>query len=534
MNSIHNYQPDKSGELFDGASAQPDMEYMQIPLADKTVNTEVSGDFSLPDYQPEIKRLLKIGATVHPPTHYTGADEVEINGGLDYFVFYVGSDGGLYCAPLNTDYRFNVPLNDDAGMDGVTPTLCLCQSTAESTVGRVTAPRRLNIRCRLRSRVQVLGERTAGVANMALDPNSTEALHATEPVCRMWEAESQPLVLQDDIIPDMHGGGVRVVCSEGQVMVTDAAAGMGVVNCRGEITLKLTMCPTEPDADGQMLPFVLSRKIPFSEAVEMPGVTPDCHGCATGVCSDISAQIEEGHIHVETALRLRAMAQKNQSVAYVKDLYSTRKSCSCQYVQLPIHHAVRSVTGNFTQSESMPLSEAGIPPVTRILDIGGVAYPEEVTVHAKEGRCVLVGTCHYQLLFLRDGEYAVSELDLPFRYEIEATADEGAAFCGNVAVMTCRSRMDGERIGIDAELAVNGRIYQPDTLTILSDVTPGDPLSRPCGEYVICFPSSDDSLWSVAKRYHAPLSVLSAANSIAPGAAIDAPESIAGNHYLIV
>lgn len=534
MNVNPDYRSDARAVPFDNMEQPLGGRSLQIPLADKTVNTEVSGDFSLPDYQPEIKRLLKIGTAVHPPVRYAGSGEVDISGGMDYFVFYTGNDNRLYCAPLNTDYRLTVPLNDDAGMESVTPSICLCQSTVDSAVGRVTAPRRLNIRCRLRSRVQVFGERAVDVGETGLATGSIETLQGERSVGLLWEADGDPIILQDDVIPDMRSGLVRVVCTEGQVMVTEASAGMGVLNCRGEVTMKLTLCPLEADEDGMTLPVVLTRKIPFSESIEMPDVTPDCQGCAYGVCSDISAEMEEGRIHLEAAVLLHAMAQKNQSVSYVKDLYSTRQLCDCRYTDLPVHRAVRCVGGNVTQSESLPLNETGIDPTAQVLDVSGTAYPDEVTVYPDQDRCVMSGKCRYQLLLLRDGEYAGAEIELPFRYEIEGVPDENAEFYGNVTVVTCRARMDSERVGVDAELSVSGRMYLPESVTLPTVVTPQAELSRRCGEYAICFPTSDDSLWSVAKRYHAPLSVLAAANSIPSGAPIDSPESIAGNHYLIV
>ena len=41
--------------------------YIQVPINEKSVMTDLSGDFTLPDYHPVIKRLLKIGAAVLPP-----------------------------------------------------------------------------------------------------------------------------------------------------------------------------------------------------------------------------------------------------------------------------------------------------------------------------------------------------------------------------------------------------------------------------------------------------------------------------------
>ena len=64
--------------------------YMQVPINEKTVTTELSGDFTLPDYQPEIKRLLKVSAEVLPPQKYVGDSEGEISGGIDYYVLYTG------------------------------------------------------------------------------------------------------------------------------------------------------------------------------------------------------------------------------------------------------------------------------------------------------------------------------------------------------------------------------------------------------------------------------------------------------------
>ena len=35
---------------------------LTLPICDKVITQDISGDFSLPDYQPEIKRLLRITA----------------------------------------------------------------------------------------------------------------------------------------------------------------------------------------------------------------------------------------------------------------------------------------------------------------------------------------------------------------------------------------------------------------------------------------------------------------------------------------
>ena len=538
---------------------------VQVPVLDRELTTELSGDFSLPDYQPEIKRLLRIGTSVLPPNCFAGRDGVELGGTVDYFVLYVGHDNGVYCAPLSTEYRVETEPDAEGRALPITADsipLCLCDTYAEAPVGRVTAPRRLNIRCKLRMGIKLYGECSPSAKPAGGDDGTEEALPAMEAlsakatVNRVYCGLGDVLPLQDDLILSPTDGEWRVVCAESKVLVTEATPAAGQVNCHGEVTVKLTLCPAETEAEfasntaeGRTSPplTILQRKIPFSQAVELEGVTPVCAATAHGYCSDISVEMEEGHVHVDMNVSLEARAQRNEEVYYVKDAYSTRRESVCRYTDLPAERGLKALNGNFTLSDSLPLSEVGIDPAARIADVTVSATPDSLTADPAKGRCYLSGTCHCHLLLLRDGEYAAAEMDLPFRYEFDEpgfTKDgisEGQvptlglpAFDGSISVVNCRARMDGERVGVDAELAVSLRTYRPAPLTALTDVELGEEVTRRRGEYVICFPAPTDSAWSVAKRYHAPMAALTAANNLPASTDTDSIASLEGVGYLIV
>jgi len=531
---------------------------IQVPLGEQTLTTEVAGDFSLPDYQPEIKRLLRIGVSVLPPNRYAGNGSMDLGGTLDYYVLYMGNDNGLYCAPLSADYRLTAEVGGAGTRDGWEigePLVCTCDATAETPIGRVTAPRRLNIRCRVNARVRMYAESSVGYGGGSSD--AVERLTDEAEVSRLLWGMGDAIPLQDDmILTPTESGEWRVVCAEGSALITEATAGMGMVNCRGEATVKLTLCPGgsggesgEGEDSGAVAPTVTYRKIPFAESVELEGVTPDCECCARAVCASLSVMAEEGHLHIDIGVLPEVMAQANEGVRYTKDMYSTRRKSTERYATYPTEQGMRAFNGNFTLSDSVSLEEAGIDPSARVVDVCAVATPEALAYDPAKERCVLSGTCRAQLLLLRDGEYGSADMALPFRYEFDAraggaphtmgmdgdpaTIDVPISYSGGVQVLHCRVRMDGERVGLDAELAVCLRTAQPSTLTALTDMTEGEEVTRGRGEYVICFPSPHDSVWSVAKRYHAPLAVLGAANNLQPAPA-DAPESLDGVNYLIV
>ena len=521
---------------------------VQLPLPAQSLSTEVTGDFTLPDYQPEIKRLLRIGVNLLPPNGAGSNNSSELAGSMDYYVLYVGQDGGVYCAPLSTEYRLETKEKGDSGLLNALgePMVYLCDLSSEVPVGRVTAPRRLHIRCKVKARARAYGE--CPLEGDSEEDPTVETLTAEERVGRLYRALGENLALQDDILLSPADGEMRVVCAEGQVMVTEATPAMGLVNCRGEVTVKLILSPAEEEAAFAMdtptpreaRPLtILQRKIPFSQAVEVEGVTPACTATACGYCAEISVLMEEGHLHVDMGVVCEIRAQENETVTYVKDRYSTRREGTAHYATYPAEAALRALNGNFTLSDSLPLAEVGMDPASRVADITATAIPEELTTDPSKGRCVLTGKCRCHLLLLRDGEYSPAEMELPFRYEFDIPAAEmadgaPADFDGRVTVVNCRARMDGERVGVDAELAVSLRTYRPALFTALTEFTTGEEVTRRQGEYAVCFPAPADSVWSVAKRYHAPMAALTAANNLSAGVQPDGEESLEGVKYLIV
>ena len=521
-------------------SESADLSDVCFPSVHRVWNTELSGDFSLPDYQPEIKRLLHITTQVSPPEHYISGDSMDLDGTLDYFVLYMGNDNRLYCAPLSSlsDARETAfyGLNTANGNQICTFDLC-----ADTVTGRVTAPRRLNLKCKLRSGVRIYEstDHSASFSNTG-DLGNVEQLTEITDCCHLQRMMGDPLPLQDDMLLDRDGSAnTRVVCAEGKVMVQEAIPGQNTVTCRGDVYLKLTTV-AENTGEDTLAPTVTLRKLPFSQVIEVPGVTPDWRVCASGICSDLSVETEDGHLHTELRIVLEVLSQKNRKISYVKDLYSVKKSTNCTYTSYPMHRALDCFNGNFTFSDTLALSDVGIPASAKILDVTGTVYPDTLTADPERERCILSGRCRFHILMQKEGEYAFTEVELPFRYEKETalaqTQVQGAEIPhdGQAQAIICRARMDGERLGLDAEISVALRTMAEASLTAVSAVDEGEEITRGRGEYVICFPAPEDSLWSVAKRYHAPMAALSAANGISPSESPQAPETLNGIRYLIV
>lgn len=500
--------------------------YMQVPIGERSVVTEISGDFTLPDYQPEIKRLLKVSASVLPPSKYVGDSEAELAGGIDYYVLYTGSDNQVYCAPLSSEYKISVPMDKNE--------LSLVNMTADADIipdmisGRVTSPRKLNIKCRLRTGARMYGDMPIDKSYASLGGENQILLGRSDTTRRLF-AQSEMIRLSDEMIQSSADGEVRVISADGRALIGETSVSNGAVNCKGELYLKLLMC-REPDGE----PYTATRRIPFNETVMLDDADSNCEANAKGTVCEMNISVEDSRIGIDVGLMLEMSVCKRESVTYVKDAYSTTHATQCTYRTVPYLDGGRAFNSNFTQSDSQMLEEAGLTPEHRIVDVTGYAYPESAVL--EDDKWIFTGKTKFALLTEKDGEYSNAEIEMPYRYTVESKQSESdnAYASATAEVINARARLDGERIGVDAEVVMCCVISSKDEARMLDNVSFGEEKEKSRGEYVVCYPSREDSLWSVAKRYSTTVSDLAHANKLTATEIPDSKDTLQGTRYLII
>ncbi|MBQ8410038.1 MAG: hypothetical protein IJY39_14355 [Clostridia bacterium] len=498
--------------------------YLQLPLGEKTVTTELSGDFTLPDYQPEIKRLLRVGAEVLPPSKYIGSREAELEGSIDYYVYYTGSDNEVYCAPLSTEYKVSIPMEttEEQGILNLNVDVTVIP---DLVIGRVTSPRKLSIKCRLRTRAEAFGE-MALEDGFDSETDGVEVLYGDAEVTRTCWGTGEQLRLSDEMIADSREGELRVISGEGRVLMNEIGVADGHISCRGDLYLRLMMSREDGTA-----PYTAVRKLPFSQNIPVEGVRADYSASARGSLCDMSITVEDGRVCIDVGLILEARACGNESVCYVKDAYSTERKTDCRYRSVRMPTDGTSFHGNFTLSDSVALEDVGLSAGVSVVDVSGMVTPEECGF--ERDKCTVTGKAKFSLLTQKDGEYSVSDVELPFRYEVK-TQGEAIEACCEAAVVSARARVDGERVGIDAEIGIGGAMRSMAEASILDAVDFGEALTRAKGVYVICYPSAEDSLWSVAKRYGTPQAIIAKENSLPSDLPPDSAESLSNAKYLMI
>lgn len=480
---------------------------VQICICDKTVTGENTVEYSMPDYQPEIRRLLRVKTTIMPPSSYVGGGKAEFSGNVRYDVLYSGSDGGLYSVNFSDVYELSAPIDSDSEIDYSDELISFCEVEPDSVVSRVIAPRKLSIRCRLHGHIRAYGsksldEKIMGEASMG----SIQRLCETAQSARLCRPVNENFEVVDEIIAD--GEALRIAGCDASVFVADSTVRQGSVNCGGDVILRILVCD---ESDENAVPSVINRKVPFRLSVESDdfsgGMSCRAHGC----CSDVELNFEGGKIMCHIKATLCVECQENIPVSYTRDIFSTDRENTATYSEYELPVVSKCFSGNFTQSLYEPVASYGIGEDCSIIDITASSICDNVIYD--KGKWIMTGESRLNLLMKNEEDYLVKEIPLPFRYEFDGEEGIAESVSYNVSMMSGRVRNDSGRLGIDCEMAVGLKLLTVGKISLLTEATFTEPIEK-TNEYIVYFPSGGETLWDVAKKYHAQLDEIKRMNGI--------------------
>ena len=523
------------------------LQYQDL-LLDRLLTQDITQEISLPDYQPEIKRLLRVSATTQPPTRYIGGGNIEFSGNIDFSILYAAEDGALYCFPFTSEYVLHTTADADSPLSYFPDDALCCYATPEAEIagGRVLGPRKLNVRCRVRAQLHAWGSCSAEEEWHGTLAGTPQRLWDEVTCAKMLQGSATPLSVHDEILleRDLAGEDTRIITADTTLMPEEITPASDRVNCRGQLYLKLMLQrDPEPGADGEQPttppPVILQRKIPFTAEIPVEGLLPGGEATVSGSCTELNLTLEDGKLLCDATLALEARTQHKESLTYTRDLCCIGQQSTVEQQSRRVPHPIRCFNTNLSQSETVTAQEIGAPTAATLIDTCATVLPDSVSISVEGNRCILVGSCHYHLLYHSDGEFSIRELERPFRCSIDmgqSRPDSTAlGHDATVCVIHTKARSDDRegRVSIDTELGIALRLWEHQEISPIATVSLGEQTHTPIAQRTIYYPAPEETLWSVAKRYCTDVDALSRKNHL-PDTRADHPDSLSDTHILIV
>ncbi len=459
-------------------------EKVSIIKFDTSFGSDAGGDFTLPDYMPEIKRLLYVSASALPEGKFLGGGTLELDGVMSYNAVYVGDDDSLNSAPLNIEYSADTAL--PAAVEGTDSVFV--DTSIESTTCRATGPRSLNIKSRLRFRV------SADDTYAPQEDGGGAVERLTEDVPCVVRRRGSTTESVTGTLSDPEGA--RPVMCDGTLAVTSATVADGGVRASGKICVR---CVTKSDG-GYGVTF---GEIPFETTVPIESDTAFTGARAWGRIASLNvSQGADGEFNVTAEYDLDAEAYAINDAEICTDAYAKgfEYECACRDCEIPVMIAFGTdrveVTGE---------TELKNPDGARVLATAPAQIVASVTV--SDGKVAVTGVVKLRVLINSDGEIYAQEIEMPLKREI-AEAPDGVTGADLQSFLVCSENVSSAKIsGATLEgyssVTLSYSVSLRRRETLVDKVTQGEALPEGAPTIKVYYPERDESAWSIAKKYRA-------------------------------
>lgn len=465
---------------------------------DTSFGHEVSGDFTLPDYMPELKRLLYVSSTVLPEGKFLNGGVLELSGNVSYNVVYVGEDGSLASAPLVSEYSADTALPSAVnGADALN-----VDTQLESTNCRATGPRSLAIKSRLK--IRVMSDETADTAGGVFDGDSRPITDSAGGIERDEETVTSVCRRRGFVTESASGTvdapeGAKPLMCEGTLNVVSAAISDGGVSVSGKICVRSVFAKADGDYVGR------KTEIPFETLVPIDGDGKYDGARAWGrVASvNVAAEGEDGAYNVAVEYDLEAEAYAGSVSEICTDAYSTafESENEMKECEVPTVIAFGSKRAEVTgEAELKNPSESA-----NVIDMSPAVCQSQIAL--SDGKIFASCVIKQRVLVNSGGEIYVREIETPLRVEL-ADAPEGASAQDIQGDVNCsadagNASVSQGKIVASCTVDVSYSVCLKQRTRMVTSTAVGEKLPPEPPAIKVYYPERDESIWSICKKYRA-------------------------------
>ncbi|MBQ7714495.1 MAG: DUF3794 domain-containing protein [Clostridia bacterium] len=477
---------------------------------------EAGGDFTLPDYMPEIKRMLYVSASPLPEGKFLNGNVLELDGTLAYNAVYAGDDGSLASAPLIAEYSADTALvSAPENADFV-----FVDTEIESTVCRATGPRSLNIKSRLKFKVacEEIFENDDTVLNgegKAVSDSSSGTERYTSEIDSYVRRRVSATAGTSGVmtLPD---GAAPIMC-DGTMSVSSASPDAQGVKVVGNVCVKCLYSTSDGDYASAKC------NMPFDCFLPIDGDASFTDGRAWGRVASVSltpAENSVGEYTVAAEYDLDAEVFFRTRATVCTDAYSTGYETENEYKECDIPSIIVSGDKKIDVSASAELRNQSQEAV--LLDLSPAVCQSSVS--AADGKIAASGSVKARALLNSDGEIFSQEIEIPYKTDLAdlptGVSPQDIQYRINCTATDLTASVAGGVLSFGATVSLTYSVCRRQRVKLVTAVKLGDKIegdASPCVK--VYYPAQDETVWSICRRYRADRTRLLKNNSFEDGVA---------------
>ncbi len=481
-------------------------------ICDCAQEQSVELDYVLPDYYPEIFRIIKCTAEPRVTSSTISGDRITYELTVCIKVIYC-TEGGTKPESVEQKLTYSRTVNLDSAAD--TPAVYF-KAFADHMSCRAVNPRRVDIRGAVTVQICAAGERETEVISEVFGGN-VQLKKLTKPCPSGIIRAQKRVVVSDEFelgdappVGSILRASAEIVSSDKKIIADKLAA-------KGE--LKISMLYTPYGSDGDSPVCTMQFSMPYSQLIALEGMD-DSYECRVGaevVSCDItphsSGDGESHGVECEVMLFIDCAAVKMSMYEIASDEYSTEfvSSHTCVPVKIekmsaPVDSTM--IVRGICENKDCPLSVV----------YDAWCCTDRLHTQVNNGAVLVTGNVRMFIIGkAENGDFTVCESDVPVEETVSAGAgldmrelsDEADVHIMFSAVSCSYTISSENKAEIKAEIAVRGWVSDCDTIDALVEISVDELSPRDKNdEYALrlYFAENGEEIWDIAKKYGASIS----------------------------
>lgn len=481
------------------------------PVFSGTCETPVDTEFNLPDYCPDIQKLLKCQAAPEVSSYMISGDTLTVDGVVDVRVLYLDSKGDcVRCAEFTKEFSQGVKLKA-----AEEKAVACVQASILHMNCRAVSARRVDLHAAVSLQVLAVVQKKERVTS-DLEEGSLEKRGRTFPAHQAVNAVCHQFTIEDTLPlkngkPPIEGILRREVCCR----VTEHRISEGRLTVSGAADVAFLYASA---LDNTVLE-KMNASIDFSQVIDCDGAEEGCIcdlRIVTGECTVAPKEDDVGEntsVSVAAKVFLLAFLYKSCEVEIIDDAYSVDSPLELRYSQ----SAFTLVHGVHSEVLKKKCSvQVGGEEIQRILDLwcqqdsvqsacdkGKLSYRVKYTI------CLLYMNGQGRIL------YTEKPFDHTFTTELPDAEPGKSQTSAHTEVWEFRIADKGT-VEISVETAVVSLLYSTNTVKYLTSAGSDENATgfEKRSSFLIYYAETGEKLWDIAKEHRARLAELRAQNDL--------------------
>ena len=475
-------------------------------VKDNSIEECVESDFSLPEYMPEILRIIK--STAQPKINSCKAvgERVTVDGECELRMIYTAEDGCIYSFSQTKPFTRHCENNVFNNATDIS-----CETSVSYVNCRATSTKRAEIKAGIIMKINAFLEETSEI--ISIEEPCIEKKCVPVRAMSLGCKKTRSFSMSDTI--SISNPCAFIISSRAGAVCTEIKKISNKIMVKGDAVVEVCYV----NANDKTYTENIRHTLPINQILEFDGMEERFTGNVflNVTAVDVMLKNEQDGIgssfDIGLSIEASALMWEEKELVVINDAYAVGSCIDLKKQSMVFFSPLDEIRDTYVFREEFQVSGEGVSKV-----MGSTCELTNIVAKKENDKLIIFANLSLSVL-IKDAAGSVSNINkiLDVKYERKADYEDKDIFCLpklNIFSLDCAEK-GNNGIEVRAEINVTAGVFGKFFLDGVTDVTENENIPvRSSNAITVYFPEESESLWSIARSYNTTVNAIAQENGL--------------------